>query len=247
MTTQRRARGTARLTLPGLVLTAFSSVNALAAGTTELSWSGCASPLVSHQLVEGGNSYYLNAYVTDQVAPFSGCDLRIAVTDRSAGPLGDAWRFDVGGCQPAGSFEVCASHPAFTKCPTVRGALAATQAASFVYDANSGSASVVFSMDFGQLQTLPIPNRRHLVCAIRVNHASSVTGDEPGASECGELERQVCFQLVEATYTDAGGNRVQWASTAPWASASGAAEAPLVCGTVSATNITWGMIKSQYR
>jgi hypothetical protein len=214
------------------------------AGTVELLWGGCTSPVVTHQVVQPGGLYGLYARVRD---PEANQGYRFSLRLRTAGPssIPDAWCFDAEGCHDTKEFQAYARGPAaYGKCPPdLPGAQSSIESSLFSYDATSGTATFGVVHDYAMM---PARVGAYHVAMFHFSHFGSVPS-EPGAGECGGLSDLVCFMVERADYLDENGDPHPWTVVDPVVSAAGPGVSPDGCLAVPARASTWGRLKASFR
>jgi len=166
------------------------------------------------------------------------------------GEIPDAWRFDVGGCQPAGTVSIDHLWPDMIKtCPGFQGTNQSIQYRGYEFarpfHGLEGSPMVIyFANSYPAGVSSPSPSTRYVLGRVLFDHTNSVLEEEAAAGLCGGLARPMCFTLLPSWvhYLLPDGTQRSFDIGNGTITTNGGG-----CLPVPAAGSTCGQIKGQYR
>lgn len=228
-----------------------------AAVSASLSWSGCTpnGAVTRHRDYAPDSHVVTMTMLGTTDMNIRGFEAELRVASIGSG-LGDAWRFDQGGCN-SGAMGLALGSPA-QACPSAFQAGTGTVSfVSFTYEFDRGN------IRFGAAGPPRVleSGRRYVLGELRFDLSRAVAGADAPADRCACGDRPTCIIGTGIRFANADGSELQartweWVG---WASPS-ACEFPDLCipdpcvvestcvrAVVPARGATWGAIKSQYR
>ena len=242
-----------------LTLLALATIPAPAGAVpaASISWDGCTGP--SDKAMLPGQTVSIYASVLGHSEPHRGYYVPLMLYT-GYGPLPDAWRFDVAGCQ--GSPRLAIDHLAPAEvaavCPSFQGTLPSFQLKECEYDFLRGFASTYLAVAYpngGLGNTTQVnPAQRYFLGRWKFDHSISVAGAGTPGQSCGSFEGQLCIASISlnnnaASWVTPDNVEHAWAFQSEFVTTNGHVGCPGTDRTwpIPAQSATWGAIKNQYR
>jgi hypothetical protein len=183
--------------LPAALLVALACpARAHAVPVVDLGWQGCTSPINRNAGVGPIQSVFVSE--TGLANPILAAQVILRFRSLGSG-LGDAWRFDVNGCEATHWNTVLASTS--SSCPALP-FLAPQTISDFSYFTTGpyGSGKLLFAI---ASQTPATPaSGRNMIVEFDFDQTSGRLGPGSTAQTCGCLDRPMCIEIMSASYLD---------------------------------------------
>ena len=237
------------LSLFALLLCAASPAGA--AGVVTLSWDGCTGPVT--KTVLPGSQATLFASVIGHSEAHQGYHVRLVVGTSCAAPgaasFPDAWRFEDGGCQPAGAFRIDDLAPAevAATCPSFRpSSLPALIVKRYSFDAATGRATIDLASVYQDGVAVVNPGQRYFLGRFVFDQGHGIVGPS-SAGFCGGLETPLCIQPTDLLWLNASGDAISWLTDTACLTVNDPGHTVGCNNPTPARATTWGAIRGQYR
>jgi hypothetical protein len=237
-----------RFLLSALFLGAMAT-SASAQGVADVTWTGCTNPAINLDIAPGSTAGLI-ASVLGHSAPHNGYEVQVVFGSGNAGPLRDAWRFDVAGCQGSSFITIDHLAPASVVkvCPSMSATASVLQIKRYEYDPLTGKATGLVANAYPNGSPQLNPAQRYFLARWFFDHTFSVNGPTTPGADCGGLEVAVCAHLRVAKYNSAEGQgEIPWAFGREYATSRDPNNSTGCPGATPATSATWGSIKAHYK
>jgi len=234
------------------ILTALlcAAAPAGAAGVVSLAWDGCTGPVT--RTVLPGSQPALYASVIGHSEAHTGYQVNFEISEDCAGhptSFPDAWRFDTGGCQPAGAlhFDWLAPAEVAATCPSFRPpSVSAYLFNNYYYDATTGRATLAVASVYFDGVASADPGQRYFLARIVFDQGNGIVGPS-AAGFCGGLETPLCFKTTDLIWLNSAGDGSTWQTDTPCLTVNDPAGTSGCNLPTPAHATTWGAIRGQYR